>query len=437
MDLQSLCIPINSIQVLKIFIIFTTLVARNLSANTEYEACMLQNCGKGPDISYPFWILNRQSPYCGHPNYVIVCNNSYPIITINGDDYLVKNIFYLNNSIRLVNTAFVGHNACPLPMYNISFDSTPFHRDDDSVFSFFYNCPVNPANFSLYPINCVSTDTRYSFAVMHKEVLERKNYSLESCQKSVDSPLDIDGGINMENFARMNYQEVLKMGFVLQWGGDNCSKCNSSGGHCRFENNEFVCSCPNGPQSISCPGSRHKGKEVAIGLGSSAGAALILVAIFLFYQRNKKRHYNPSTLLSRGISSYPSSVADYERGSTYFGAHIFSYVELEEATNNFDSSRELGDGGFGTVYKMIVAVAELAFQCLQSERAIRPTMEGILETLKCIQSGDFDMENVSVVNTPADDVVLLKKPLAPFSPVSVSMPWTSRSTTPNDSGGVS
>jgi hypothetical protein len=41
---------------------------------------------------------------------------------------------------------------------------------------------------------------------------------------------------------------------------------------------------------------------------------------------------------------------DVERGSTYFGAQIFSYEELEEATNNFDSSRELGDGGFGTVY---------------------------------------------------------------------------------------
>jgi hypothetical protein len=29
---------------------------------------------------------------------------------------------------------------------------------------------------------------------------------------------------------------------------------------------------------------------------------------------------------------------------------VFSYNELEEATNCFDSSKELGDGGFGTVY---------------------------------------------------------------------------------------
>jgi serine/threonine protein kinase len=34
----------------------------------------------------------------------------------------------------------------------------------------------------------------------------------------------------------------------------------------------------------------------------------------------------------------------------YFGVHVFDYAELEEATNKFHSDRELGEGGFGTVY---------------------------------------------------------------------------------------
>lgn len=63
-----------------------------------------------------------------------------------------------------------------------------------------------------------------------------------------------------------------------------------------------------------------------------------------------KKKYDPSSLLSRSISYDPSGTTDQERGSSYFGVHLFTYNELEEATNNFDSAKELGDGGFGTVY---------------------------------------------------------------------------------------
>ncbi|KAK3036547.1 hypothetical protein RJ639_030988 [Escallonia herrerae] len=58
----------------------------------------------------------------------------------------------------------------------------------------------------------------------------------------------------------------------------------------------------------------------------------------------------PSTKFTRSIPSYPNSKSDFGKASTYFGVQVFSYTELEEATDNFDSSKELGDGGFGTVY---------------------------------------------------------------------------------------
>lgn len=113
--------------------------------------------------------------------------------------------------------------------------------------------------------------------------------------------------------------------------------------------------------------------------GLAVGGA-ILFGIFLgfyvyyFIQRKKKKHAaesqskeiptpltsksmaTPSTNLSQSqsIPSYPSftskSRSDLGKASTYFGVQVFTYAELEEATENFNPAKELGDGGFGTVY---------------------------------------------------------------------------------------
>ncbi|PSR91137.1 Leaf rust 10 disease-resistance locus receptor-like protein kinase [Actinidia chinensis var. chinensis] len=62
----------------------------------------------------------------------------------------------------------------------------------------------------------------------------------------------------------------------------------------------------------------------------------------------------PSALLAHtyypAASSHPFAKENLEGGSAYCGVPIFYYTELEEATHNFDPCKELGEGGFGTVY---------------------------------------------------------------------------------------
>lgn len=76
------------------------------------------------------------------------------------------------------------------------------------------------------------------------------------------------------------------------------------------------------------------------------------MAVICFFIYKKK--YAPSAYASRKFSSNGSSdhssVVDFEKADKLLGVTVFSYSQLEEATDNFNSTQELGDGGFGTVY---------------------------------------------------------------------------------------
>ena len=63
--------------------------------------------------------------------------------------------------------------------------------------------------------------------------------------------------------------------------------------------------------------------------------------------------------------------------SGYKGVQVFSYKELEEATDKFSEANVIGHGGFGVVYKgvlrdgTVVAIKMLRREGRQGERAFR------------------------------------------------------------------
>ncbi|KAG6394360.1 hypothetical protein SASPL_144944 [Salvia splendens] len=125
-------------------------------------------------------------------------------------------------------------------------------------------------------------------------------------------------------------------------------------------------------------GNSNMGMSIGLPIGGAVLAGIGLGwLIFYFRQKRKQRQATgstqtaskdaltppsskdpstpPSTKFIKSIPSYPPSKSDFGRDSTYFGVQVFTYPELEEATNNFDPSKELGEGGFGTVYYGVLA----------------------------------------------------------------------------------
>ncbi|KVI04466.1 hypothetical protein Ccrd_017213 [Cynara cardunculus var. scolymus] len=361
-----------------IFLAYLTVQSLSLASNST--SCVPQNCGNGPNISFPFWLLQQQEPSCGSPGFNLTCKNNYPVLMLSGDDYLVKDIFYANNSVNLVGMkAFNETNLCPIPLRNFSVDGSPFSYSSLSVYLyFFYNC-TSPYAEMTYSIDCSKNGSRLSsFGVFHPEILKKHNYSVDLCQSLVHVPVHVDS-IN------------LIIGLV----------------------------------------------------GTTLGIVLVCLFCCFYRRLNKKRRSNyGSSYMSRNISSFPSSITDPEKDGTYNGVQIFKYKELEKATNYFDPANELGDGvhelvdpnlGFETNYevrKMIHGVAELAFQCLQNERDCRPSMDQVLEGLKGIKNG---YEKHEVLDGISDDAVLLKNPSQAMSPDSVAIAW-STSTMSTSSG---
>ncbi|KAI3732142.1 hypothetical protein L1987_63340 [Smallanthus sonchifolius] len=134
---------------------------------------------------------------------------------------------------------------------------------------------------------------------------------------------------------------------------------------------------------------------------------------------NKSDVYSFGVVLVELISSKPAVDITRHRHEINL-----SSMALNKIQN--DALHELVDPhlGYETEYevrKMINAVAELAFQCLQNDRDCRPSMDEVLESLMGIQNGMCSKDKQDVLD---DDAVLLKNYSQNMSPDSVAVAWS-------------
>ncbi|GMH26235.1 hypothetical protein Nepgr_028078 [Nepenthes gracilis] len=343
-------------------LIFFSLPYDSLALDPEFEACCPQHCGNRT-IMYPFYLQGPIPTSCGYPGFEIKCKHNTPILNFSGANYEVLQISYSNRSIQIIDPAFLNFSCSHLhSIHNFTIDS-----DENFKFAVGYSskklcllhhCSKSVSNevlahFKNFTCADGVVDCSIWAAYADDSDLKKVCHSYEGVLVSVPYEDGNNGDI----------LSMLKRGAFLNWKADNCSACQGCGGQCRYNKttSETQCFSPYGRLDFDCqskaqqqnsqvqqrrrPGKRHLG--LIVGTAVAGGIAVAVILLVLLY-RDKLKVGSPK-LLSRIISSGPTK-SDLEGCSVSFGVPVISCQELEEATNYFDPTRKLGEGGFGIVY---------------------------------------------------------------------------------------
>ncbi|XP_075647667.1 wall-associated receptor kinase 2-like [Castanea sativa] len=277
-----------------------------------------------------------------------------------------------NNTGNIVNGNCSGIGCChvdiPEGLTHVDFAAYSFKNHSD-VWSF------NPCSFAF-----IIQKDEFSFSSDYLTSL-RNNESFpmvldwaignETCEVARNKGNYICGAnsncSDLNNGSAPGYRCKCKEGYVgnpyLKDGCQDIDECNDKlkcpGKQiCVNEVGSYHCSCIKGyhkVEEVCVPRRSSLTIYLAVGISIISLLVLLLGCSWIYYGLKKRKiiklkekffHQNGGLLLKQQLSNHQKSMETTK---------IFTTEELKKATNNYDKSRVLGQGGYGTVYRGVLS----------------------------------------------------------------------------------
>ncbi|KAJ6935941.1 hypothetical protein NC652_010853 [Populus alba x Populus x berolinensis] len=336
--------------IINLFIVTLFLLAKKASCtDPQFLACNPESCGDGQNINFPFYIQNKQEPSCGYPGFSLSCNNKgKPVLKLSNNEYIIHEIYYQNQSLRVSNAALFGKSTSCIPqIQNMSLADDRFRLPSNRASLFLlYNCNstllANDKELLNYKVDCFGENGTFStLAMLDDDPL--LGPASDKCETGAVVPVDVYRGENVGSERML----LLERGFVLNWIASNCSSCEESG-KCGFDNAtyHFKCFCPDRPHSRACPsGNGNMGRKLIIAASAAGVGVLIITICCVIISKFSPVNFLSCLRKTRGSRSIEVFLRNYGT----LAPKRYSYSELKKMTKTF--KEKLGQGGYGSVFK--------------------------------------------------------------------------------------